>query len=285
MPVRSALAGGATTASALAALGSPAAVSAARDLEGDALAATLTGFASWDVADEPADVVTTVAIRLGVTVLVAAVLCALAGRSRSRAAALVGGWGAAAVAAAAGGTLAHVHEVAVVLDGRTPGTTYLDGLVRAADAGAAFGVWTGWLVGAAAALATRPAPAAVPFPPPHPAAPTARHPAVEPPPPWWAPTWTAGDLAVRPGPTAFPPGGLGHEPTGSAIAPPPPLTPPGGQPPAGEATVAMTTASGDPHPSDPDGAPPVGLPPADRDPTARPPPDQDAGRRRDRRRR
>src|SRR5690606_29241976 len=111
MPVRSALAGGAVTAAALAAIGSPAAVSAARDREGDTLATALTGFANWDVADEPADVVATVAVRLGVTVLMAALLCALAGRSRSRAAALVGGWGAAAVAAAAGGALAHVHEV------------------------------------------------------------------------------------------------------------------------------------------------------------------------------
>src|SRR5690606_3612734 len=158
----------------------------------------------------------------------------------SRAAALVGGWGAAAVAAAAGGALAHVHEVAVVLDGRAPGPTYLDGRVRASDAGAAFGVWTGWLAVCGAGLARRPAPGEARPHRRHDARPASRHTVVEPPPPWWAPTWAAGDLAVRPGPTAFPPGGFQREPAERGLVPPLPRTPPEGQPPVGEATVAMS---------------------------------------------
>lgn len=265
MATRSALAGAATAAVVVAAIGNPAAVSAARDLDDRALGTTLTGFAGWDVADQPADVVASVAVRLGTTLVMVALLCALAGRAGARPAALLGGWGATVVAAAAGSAVAYVYQVVVVLDGRTLDPTYLDGLVLAANAGAAFGAWTGWLVGGAVALTARPAVGA--------AGATAfedvgRHRAptatttapgqiAEPPPPWWAPTRGAGDHVV-PGPTAFPPGGLGHHPGASPVAPWPGdergWSGPG-------ATVAMTTASGDPHPSDPDGTRPAGLPP------------------------
>ncbi|HET9611926.1 MAG TPA: hypothetical protein VFP06_20090 [Acidimicrobiales bacterium] len=266
MATRSALAGAATAAVVVAAIGNPAAVSAARDLDDRALGATLTGFAGWDVADQPADVVAPVAVRLGTTLVMVALLCALAGRAGARPAALLGGWGATVVAAAAGGAVAYVYQVVVVLDGRTLDATYLDGLVLAANAGAAFGTWTGWLVGGAVALTARPAIAAVGADAlgdvaHHRAAPTATTTApgqiAEPPPPWWAPTRGAGDHIV-PGPTAFPPGGLGHHSGESAV------TPWAGvdrERPAPGATVEMTTASGDPHPSDPDGTRPAGLPP------------------------
>lgn len=268
MATRSALVGAATAAVVVAALGNPAAVSAARDLDDRALGATLTGFARWDVADQPGDVVASVAVRLGATLVMVALLCALAGRAGSRPAALLGGWGAAVVAAAVGGALAYVYQVVVVLDGRTLDTTYLDGLVLATNAGAAFGAWTGWLVGGAVALTAPPATAAVGAQAfgdvgHHRAAATATTTApgriAEPPPPWWAPTRDAGDHIV-PGPTAFPPGGLGHLPGE------PPVAPwrgdePGRAAPGPGATVELTTASGDPHPSDPDGTRPAGLPP------------------------
>lgn len=271
MATRSAVAGAATAAVVVAALGNPAAVSAARDLDDQAMGSTLTGFAGWDVADQPGDVVASVAVRLGTTLVLVALLCALAGRAGSRPAALLGGWGAAVVAAAVGGALAYVHQVAVVLDGRTLDATYLDGLVLATNAGAAFGAWTGWLVGGAVALTVRTAgqdaaggPAAAdvghrwtPTAPTSPTPPTAaRARLAEPPPPWWAPTRDAGDHIV-PGPTAFPPGGLGRDPAATPVEPWPHA--PGR---AGPGTpVEMSTASGDPHPSDPDGTRPAGLPP------------------------
>jgi hypothetical protein len=274
MSMRTALAGTATTAVLVAALGNPPVVDAARDADSQVLTGTFTGFANWDVADAPGDVIGGVVLRLGVTLVLVALLCALAGRSRSRGAAVVGGWGALVVAAGIAGAAGYVYQVAVVLEGRTFSATYVDGLVQAANAGASFGLWTGWLVGLATAVATRTAPATAPA---H-AASAARVPATvpnqritEPPPPWWAPTQAGnGDAAVRPGPTVFPPGGMPPAVPGAVPVPPAPAAPSGAAPPRSPgATHEMTTASGDPHPSDPDATQPVGIPPADAD-------DQDA---------
>jgi hypothetical protein len=253
MSLRSALAGATTTAVVVAALGNPATVDAARDADQQQLAATVVGFANWDVADAPGEIVGLVALRLGVLIVLAGLLCALVGRSRSRGAAFLGAWGAAGVAAAVAGAASYVYQVPVVLDGNAPAATYGDGLVQAVNAGAAFGLWTGWFVGLVVALVTRPASAVV-LAPEVPYAPTAAavppgQPATpriaEPPPPWWAPTHAA-DAGVRPGPTAFP-----ITPAPASAHPP--------APPA--ASHEMTTVSGDPHPSDPDATRPVGLPP------------------------
>ena len=279
MSLPTALAGATTTAVVVAALGNPAAVDAARDSDQQAIATTLVGFADWDVADSPGEIVGLVALRLGVLILLAGLLCALVGRSRSHGAAFLGAWGAVGVAAAVAGAASYVYQVPVVLDGDAGAPTYFDGLVLAANGGAAFGLWAGWLVALVVALVTRPAPAVVVAPDAAVAAAPAPAPAVaaarisDPPPPWWAPTHAA-DAGVRPGPTAFPPGGLaapvvagGDEP----VAPFPPHSQ-AGRP------QDMTTASGDPHPSDPDATRPVGLPPEpererdDADPPAPAPP-------------
>lgn len=248
MSVRSALAGAATTVVVAAGLGNPAMVDATRDSDHQALVATIVGFVDWDVAGSSGEVVGLVAIRIGVLVVAAGLLCGLVGRSRSRAAAWLGAWGAVGVAAALAGAAAYAYEVPVVLDGAAPADTYVDGMVAAVNAGAAFGLWTGWLIGAVVALATRRAPvvAAEPHAPASavPAAGSAA--ASEPPPPWWAPTYAA-DAGLRPGPTAFPPSGLGR-----------PVVAGAGEP---GATHHLSTASGDPHPSDPDATRPVGLPP------------------------
>jgi hypothetical protein len=265
MSLRSALAGAATTAIVAAALGNPAAVDAARDADQQQLAATVVGFADWDLADAPGEVVGLVALRLGVLIVLAGLLCALVGRSRSRAAALLGAWGAVGVAAAVAGATSYVYQVPVVLDGNAPAPTYGDGLVQAVNSGAAFGLWTGWFVGLVVALVTRPASAVIrapegpyaatvaPVPPGEPAAPRI----AEPPPPWWAPTHAA-DAGVRPGPTAFPPGGLGAPVVAGAGEPIAPVPAPPVSP---DASHEMRTVSGDPHPSDPDATRPVGLPP------------------------
>ncbi len=261
MSLRTALAGAATTAVVVAALGNPAAVDAARDSDQQAIATTLVGFADWDVADSPGDVAGLVALRLGVLVLMAGLLCALVGRSRSRGAAFLGAWGAVGVAAATAGAASYVYQVLVVFDGDTGAPTYFDGLVLAVNGGAAFGLWAGWLVALVVALVTRPAAAVVvapdaayaAAPAPGPAAAAAR--ISEPPPPWWAPTHAA-DSGVRPGPTAFPPGGLAAPVVTGGDEPVAPFPPPA---PAGR-PQDMTTASGDPHPSDPDATRPVGLP-------------------------
>ena len=131
MSLRSALAGATTTAVVAAALGNPAVVDAARDAEQRQLVGTTVGFANWDVADAPGEVVGMVALRLGVLIVLAGLLCALVGRSRSRAAAFLGGWGAVGVAAAVAGAASYVYQVPVVLDGSSPAPTYGDGLVQA----------------------------------------------------------------------------------------------------------------------------------------------------------
>jgi hypothetical protein len=247
MSTRSALAGAATTAALVAALGNPGAVDAARDAHDQALGLTLTGFPNWDAADLPGDVVGAIALRLALVLVLVALLCALAGRSRG--AALVGGWGALVVAAGTSGAVTYVYQVAVVLDGHTFSSTYLDGLVLAANAGASFGLWTGWLVGLVLALVAQPTPVPRDLATPT----TARWPTpaperriTEPPPPWWAPSHGGADASVRPGPTAFPPGGFVPAPPASAS--------PG-------AGAELATTSGDPHPSDPDATQAVGHPP------------------------
>lgn len=303
MSLRTALAGATTTTLLVAALGNSGVVDAARDADSRALALTVTGFANWDVANAPGDVVAGVLLRLGVVVVVVALLCALAGTARARGAAFIGGWGALVVAGAAAGAVEYVYRVAVVFDGQSFGNTYADGLVIAVNAGAAFGLWTGWLMGLAVALFTQPAGARQPVPagaaPPWAAAAPA-HRIAEPPPPWWAPTQAgSADATVRPGPTAFPPGGVVPPAAQAPIVPGPstppvapgapqsavpaasatpeaPLTPeapapreaptpPAPAPPAPSpgATHEMTTASGDPHPSDPDATQAVGLTPQD----------------------
>jgi hypothetical protein len=281
MTLRSALAGAATTVVVVGALGNPAAVDAARDSDEQVIATTLTGFPNWDVADAAGEVVGLVALRLGVLIVLTGVLCGLVGRSRSRVASWLGGWGAVTVAAAVAGGLAYVYQVSVILDGRAPTATYLDGLVQAANGGASFGLWTGWLVGLVVAVATRPAPAGAPvtdagFVAGEPRGAAAPPPIAEPPLPWWAPTYAA-DAGVRPGPTAFPPGGHA-EPVaaGGGV----PVTP---APPSRAPTHDMRTATGDPHPSDPDATEAVGFPheadAAEARPSAQPvdgPPDPDA---------
>ncbi len=294
MTMRTALAGATTTTLLVAALGNSGVVDAAREADSQALGLTVTGFANWDVGNAPGDVVAGVVLRLGVAIVVVALLCALAGTARARGAAFLGGWGALVVAAGAAGAIEYVYLVAVVFDGQTFGNTYVDGLVQAVNAGAAFGLWTGWLVGLAVALFTQPDRADRPVP--AGAAPWAtappQHRIAEPPPPWWAPTQAgSADAAVRPGPTAFPPGGVvppapAHAPAPVTSTPPvAPGAPPSpaaptpapaastapeasasSQPPAPSgpgATHEMTTASGDPHPSDPDGTEAVGLPQQD----------------------
>src|SRR5688572_5923791 len=190
MSARTALAGAATTVVLVGALGNPGAVDAASDADEQALGLVLTGFAGWDVSDLPGDAVGGVVLRLGSTIALVALLSGLVGRSRSRAAAFIGGWGALAVAAAVAGGVAYVYQVAVVLDGRTLSPSYLDGLVRAVDVGASFGVWTGWLVGLAVALTTRRAVRSAPAARaagPRTAEMHADRPIAEPPLPWWAP--------------------------------------------------------------------------------------------------
>jgi len=138
---------------------------------------------------------------------------------------------------------AHVH-----LEG-----TYIDRLVAAVNSGATYGLWTGWLIGAAVAFATWPTAVA------------ARQRARDhtetwdqpvriddPPPPWWAPTEVVGEhgeAKVRPGPSVFLPGGM------------PPVVAGLGD----RETSVMSTASGDPHPSDPDATQAIGLSQADGD--------------------
>jgi hypothetical protein len=245
MSGRTALAGVATTAVLVAALGNPAVQDAGRDADNPVLVRTFTGFPGWDVDGATADVVWGIVIRLGVFVVVAGLLCAPAGRSRARAPAVLAGWAAVVVAAGSGAAAAYVWVDAVVLDGVGLPGTYVDRLVSAVNAGAAFGLWTGWLVGLAVALATRTAPAEAiddlePWAPPAPAGRIS-----DPPLPWWAPPAAPAAPAVASGSSLFP----------AAGAMPPVVA--GIDDDAG----AMTTVSGDPHPSDPDATEAVGVDP------------------------
>jgi hypothetical protein len=265
---RSAVVGAAATTALFAALGNQAVVDAAPDSNIRALGQTLTGFADWDTAGESAEVVGGTAVRIGATVVIAGLLCALVGRTH-RGAAFLGGWGAAAVAAGAAGALFHVYDVALINDGEALGGTYLDALTEQVNRGAAFGLWTGWLVGAAVAVAARtahvPAAAGHPTGPvvptavasgsaagagPWPAGPAGGAPGAapspapaaaagpqlsDPPAPWWAPTLGSdGTAGFRPGPTAFPPGGFATSAARPVApeGPPPPAIPPPAIPPS-----------------------------------------------------
>jgi hypothetical protein len=271
MSRRTALAGGAATAVVFGVLGNPAVVDAVQEAETRAISQTVIGFASWDTVELDGESVGGVAIKVAVGILGAALLCAVAGRARSRAAGFLGGWGAMTVAAAAAGALFEVYRIEVVSNGATPGVRYADLVVEAANRGAAFGLWTGWFVGLAVALAVRTAPAtervseggrnlgvaadptwAVPAavaaaPGPAVAAGPTAAVVADPPAPWWAPTGLAGnDVGVRPGPTAFPPGGPGYT-AGRAGAPPvatvgPPAPPAAPMSPAAEPGLRATSA-------------------------------------------
>jgi hypothetical protein len=283
MSRRTALAGGAAAAVVFGVLGNPAVVDAVQEAETRAISQTVIGFASWDTVELDGESVGGVAIKVAVGIVGAALLCAVAGRARSRAAGLLGGWGAMTVAAAAAGALFEVYRVEVVDNGATPGVRYADLVVEAVNRGAAFGLWTGWFVGLAVALTLRTVPATARIseaggdlgvaaeptwavPAAVAAGPTAAV-VAEPPAPWWAPTGLAGkDVGVRPGPTAFPPGGLGYTagrtgaPPVATVGPPaPPVAPdaePGppstaaGAPDAGAGADA--TAVDGPVPDDPD---------------------------------
>ncbi len=162
MSTRPALAGAAATAVLAGVLGSPAAQDAASRDGAPLLTRTVTALPSWEVPDgAPASLVWGIVLRLAVLLLVALGLCAVAGRSRSRSAALLAGWGALVVAAGLAGVAGYLYGVAVVVEGASLGDVTGDGVVGAVNAGIGFGAWTGWLVGLAVALATRTEPAFV----------------------------------------------------------------------------------------------------------------------------
>ena len=198
------------TVAIVAALGNPAAQDAAGEEGASVLLQTVAGVPAWDVPDGAGgDVVGGVVLRLAVLIVLAAGLCALAGQARARGPALVAGWGSLVMAGAVAAAVAYVYTVTVVLPGGTFGDLDGDGIVAAANDGAAFGLWVGWLVGLAVAIATRPARAEV-FDEPAPVPARAGR-ITDPPAPWWAPTSTVderGRTTTRPGPTVFPPGGM-----------------------------------------------------------------------------
>ncbi len=238
MAARSALAGAITTVGLVAVLGNPVVVDRVTENGDSGLGATLVRFANWDVFSAPGEVVRGAVLRLVVVVIAVALLAALVKRDTPRGAAFLAGWAALVVAAAIAGAVNYVYVVEVILDGRTLGPSYLDGLVQEVNGAAAFGLWTGWIVGAVLAIvmvtraATAPAPAPAPWgAAPHPPADRAF---AEPPPPWWAPTRVDDRGAVvQPGPSVFPPGGLPHPrppaadpaPAPASAAPPRPTPP------------------------------------------------------------
>src|ERR671918_1379130 len=97
MSVRSAAAGTATAALVVGVLGSPALVDPGQDLaerhRSPLTAETLTGLPNWDVFDRgtPTDVVWGIVLKLGVFLVVVALLAGLAGRGPRRSA-LLRGW-------------------------------------------------------------------------------------------------------------------------------------------------------------------------------------------------
>jgi hypothetical protein len=175
-------------------LGSPALVGAAQDLaerhRSPLTAATFTDLPNWDVFGNgtSADVVWGIVLKLTVLFVVVGLLTALAGRA-SRRAAFLAGWVSLVVAAGIAGAVHYAYRDAVVgTDGGPFQLSYLDNLLSAANNGAAFGLWTGWLVGAAVAI-TAALPARAALRPGVATGPIARspgHPAITPPAPWWA---------------------------------------------------------------------------------------------------
>jgi hypothetical protein len=205
-------------------LGSPALVSEASDLAADhaspVTATTLAGFPNWDVFDSgvDADLIWGVILKLMLMVVATGLLAGVAGRA-SRRAGFLAGWASLVVAAGIAGAGYYAYLYAVVFDGRNsqPGS-YVDHLVSSANSGAAFGLWTGWIVGAAvAATAQLPAPAAARAP--VATGPIARSPGgapITPPAPWWAADMSpASPFAVSGGASVFgvPEAHTGHDPT------------------------------------------------------------------------
>ena len=194
MSVRSAAAGTATAALVVGVLGSPALVDAGQDLaerhRSPLTAETLTGLPNWDVFDRgtPTDVVWGIVLKLGVFLVVVALLAGLAGRA-SRRSAFLGGWASVVVAAGIAGAVHYVYEDAVVGARQNPfQVSYFDNLLGAVNTGAGFGLWTGWLVGLAVAATAR-LPVRSPLIPRVDNGPIARSPEappITPPAPWWA---------------------------------------------------------------------------------------------------
>jgi hypothetical protein len=175
-------------------LGSPALVDAAQDLAErhriPVTAATFTDIPNWDVFDSgtSAEVVWGVVVKLAVLFVVAGLLTALAGRA-SHGSAFLAGWGSLVVAAGMAGAVDYAYREAVVGSAENPfGVSYFDNLLSATNVGAGFGLWTGWLVGAAVAVAASLPARAVP-PRGVATGPIARSPGgapITPPAPWWA---------------------------------------------------------------------------------------------------
>lgn len=252
----------------VAALGNPPAQDAAAEDGASTLLRTVTGVPSWEVpGGAEGDIVAGVVLRLAVLAVLAVGLSAVAGRARARGPAFLAGWGGFVVAGAAAAATAYTWTVAVVLPGGTLGDVGQDGLVAAADAGAGFGLWTGWLVGLAVAVTIRPE-RRDPFEDLAAVTP-GRGRITDPPEPWWAPTATVGQdgrAAVRPGPTVFPPGGLPPVVAGAdETAPVPARTGETIPVPAG-ADETVAAPSGRP-PTDPDPDATTVMPEATSDPT------------------
>jgi len=194
MSVRTAAAGTTTAALLVGVLGSPALVDAGQDLaerhRSPLTAGTLIRFPSWDVFDRntPTDVVWGVVLKLAVLLIVVGLLAGLAGRA-SRRSAFLGGWASLIVAAGIAGAVHHVYSDAALGAGQNPfQVSYFDNLLSAANTGAGFGLWTGWLVGVAVAATAR-LPARSALIPGVDTGPIARSPGVPPitpPAPWWA---------------------------------------------------------------------------------------------------
>ncbi len=194
MSARSAVAGTATVGVLVGVLGSPAVVDAARDLAErhriPLTATTFTDIPNWDVFDSgtSADVVWGVVLKLAVLFAVAGLLTALAGRASHRSAFLAG-WGSLVVAAGMAGAVDYAYRDAVLGSAPNPfDVSYFDNLLSATNVGAGFGLWTGWLVGAAVA-ATASLPVRAVLAPGVATGPIARSPGrapITPPAPWWA---------------------------------------------------------------------------------------------------
>jgi hypothetical protein len=175
-------------------LGSPAVVDAAQGLAErhriPLTAATFTDIPNWDVfgSGTSADVVWGVVLKLGVLFVVVGLLTALAGRASHRSAFLAG-WGSLVVAAGMAGAVDYAYRDAVLGSAQNPfDVSYFDNLLSATNVGAGFGLWTGWLVGAAVA-ATASVPARAMLTPGVPTGPIARSTGrapITPPAPWWA---------------------------------------------------------------------------------------------------
>jgi hypothetical protein len=196
MSARFAVAGTATVGVLVGVLGSPAVVDAAQDLAErhriPVTTATFTDIPNWDVFDSgtSAAAVWGVVLKLAVLFVVVGLLAALAGRT-SHGAAFLAGWGSLVVAAGMAGAVDYAYRDAVVGSPQNPfGASYFDNLLSATNVGAGFGLWTGWLVGVAVAVAasfrTRPvlAPGVATA-----TGPITRSPGrapITPPAPWWA---------------------------------------------------------------------------------------------------